>query len=202
MSTPDKLDQSPRKEETADFNAERRQFTKIGLAGALGGAAWLSQGIRASGAGPDPGAARPRPAPGQEAKTKLRDFTPGIKIAVQLRADPTDEDLQFVKQLGVEHVTIWVHADGATAENFVRLRAKVEAAGLQVWNIGDLNVHNMEEVTLNLPGRDQKIEEYKNYLRNLGKAGIAYTTYAHMAMASGARSVKILEAEHRRAVSI
>jgi mannonate dehydratase len=38
----------------------------------------------------------------------------------------------------------------------------------------------MPEVTLNLPGRDQKIEEYKTYLRNLAKAGIFYTTYAHM----------------------
>jgi len=38
----------------------------------------------------------------------------------------------------------------------------------------------MEEVTLNLPGRGKKIEEYKTYLRNLGKAGIYYTTYAHM----------------------
>ena len=73
-----------------------------------------------------------------------------------------------------------MHADGATYENFVRLREKVEAAGLKVWNIGNLNVHNMEEVTLNLPGRDQKIEEYKTYLRNIGKAGIYYTTYAHM----------------------
>jgi mannonate dehydratase len=38
----------------------------------------------------------------------------------------------------------------------------------------------MPEVTLNLPGRDQKVEEYKQYLRNLGRAGIYYTTYAHM----------------------
>jgi mannonate dehydratase len=38
----------------------------------------------------------------------------------------------------------------------------------------------MPEVTLNLPGRDQKIEEYKQYLRDLSKAGIFYTTYAHM----------------------
>ena len=28
---------------------------------------------------------------------------------------------------------------------------------------------------------DEKIEEYKNHIRNLGKAGIHYTTYAHMA---------------------
>jgi len=56
----------------------------------------------------------------------------------------------------------------------------VENAGLKVWNIGNINVHNMPEVTLNLPGREAKIEEYKAYLRNIGKAGIYYTTYAHM----------------------
>ena len=48
------------------------------------------------------------------------------------------------------------------------------------WNIGNSNVHNMEEVTLNPPGRDKKIEEYTTYLRNLRKAGIYYTTYVHM----------------------
>ena len=60
------------------------------------------------------------------------------------------------------------------------LKQKVEAAKLKVWNIGNSNVHNMQDVTLNLPGRDQKIEEYKTFLRNLAKAGIFYTTYAHM----------------------
>ena len=48
-------------------------------------------------------------------------------------------------------------------------------AGITVWNIGNVSVHNMPEVTLNLPGRDEKIEEYKAYLRNLAKAGIGYT---------------------------
>jgi mannonate dehydratase len=144
----------------ASFNPERRKFAKLALAGALGGTALLSRARRGV--------------------AKLHDIPPGIKIAVQSSSDPSDEDLQFVKQLGAQYVSIWVHADGATYENFVRLRAKVEAAELKVWNIGNLNVHNMEEVTLNLPGRDQKIEEYKTYLRNLGKAGIYYTTYAHM----------------------
>jgi len=55
---------------------------------------------------------------------------------------------------------------------------RVEAAGLKVANIGNANVHNMPEVTLNLLGRDQKIEEYKQYLRDLARAGIFYTTYA------------------------
>jgi mannonate dehydratase len=104
----------------------------------------------------------------------------GINLSIQIPTDPSDEDLQFVNQLGVEYVNIPTGGANATLENFMRLRTKVEAAGLKVWNIGNSNVHNMEEVTLNLPGRDEKIEEYKAYLRNLGKAGIHYTTYAHM----------------------
>jgi mannonate dehydratase len=49
------------------------------------------------------------------------------------------------------------------------------------YNIGNHSVHNVDKITLNLPGRDEKIDEYIQYLNNLGKAGISYTTYAHMA---------------------
>jgi mannonate dehydratase len=143
-----------------NFDPGRRKFAQWALAGTLGGAALTSRPLRSA--------------------PMLHDLSPGIKISLQLGPDPSDEDLQFANQLGVDYVTIWLHADLATYENFVRLRRKVEGAGLKVWNIGNLNVHNMEQVTLNLPGRDQKIEEYKTYLRNLGKAGIYYTTFAYM----------------------
>jgi mannonate dehydratase len=117
------------------------------------------------------------------AETKARashPWPPGIKISVQMPTDPSDEDLQFVQQVGAHYVNIPTQGKTATAENFIRLKTKVESAGLRVWNIGNSDVHNMEEVTLNLPGRDQKIEQYKNFLRNLAKAGLHYTTYAHM----------------------
>ena len=45
--------------------------------------------------------------------------------------------------------------------------------------MANYSCHNMEEVTLNLPGRDAKIKEYLRYIRLLGKAGIHYSTYAH-----------------------
>jgi mannonate dehydratase len=117
----------------------------------------------------------PRAGPG-----KLAELPPGIKITLQIPTEPADEDLQFAQQLGVEYVAIPTGGERATLETFVRLKGRAEAAGLKVWNIGNANVHNMPEVTLNLPGRDQKIEEYQSYLRNLAKAGIFYTTYAHM----------------------
>jgi mannonate dehydratase len=145
----------------APSNPERRQFVQQVLAGGMAGSLAFAA----------PGLGSP----------KLYDLPPGIKLSVQMpTSNPTEDDLQFVKQLGAAYVNIWTDADTATYENFLRLKRNVENAGLQVWNIGNLSVHNMEEVTLNLPGRDRKVEEYQNYLRNLGKVGIHYTTYAHM----------------------
>ena len=133
---------------------------------------------------------------------KLEPLPPGIKVSLQISTDATDEDLQFAQQLGVDYVNIPTGGARATLENFIPLKKKVEAAGLKVWNIGNSNVHNMPEVTLNLPGRDQKIEEYKNFLRNLAKAGIFYTTYAHMGNGIwSSANARPLAAERRRAPS-
>jgi mannonate dehydratase len=124
-------------------------------------------GAAALGAGPVFAAGRP-----------LDPLSPGIKISLQIPRDFTAEDLVFARQLGVEYVSIPTR--GGNYEIFAEHKKRVEAAGLRVANIGNANVHNMPEVTLNLPGRDQKIEEYKQYLRDLARAGIFYTTYAHM----------------------
>jgi mannonate dehydratase len=116
--------------------------------------------------------------PARGAKRPLEPLSAGIKITLQLSQNLSDDDLKFAKQLGVGYVT--VGTTGGTYETFAALKRRIEGAGLKVTNIGNTNVHNMPEVTLNLPGRDRKIEEYKQYLRNLGKVGIYYTTYAHM----------------------
>jgi mannonate dehydratase len=124
------------------------------------------------------GAAAFAAAPAPAAKRTLEPLSPGIKISLQIPTNFTDEDLSFARQMGVDYVS--VPTSGGTYDTFASFKQRIEAAGLKVANIGNSNVHNMPEVTLNLPGRDQKIEEYKQYLRNLGKAGIYYTTYAHM----------------------
>ena len=138
----------------------RRAFIKLAASAAATSAVWKPLGALAA--------------------TKLEPLPRGIKVSLQISSNVSDEDLQFAQQLGVAYVNIPTGGRRATLENFIHLKQRVESAKLKVWNIGNSNVHNMPEVTLNLPGRDQKIKEYKNYLRNLAKAGIFYTTYAHM----------------------
>lgn len=114
----------------------------------------------------------------------LRPIPPGIKIGTG-GGQPTEDNMRYFKQLGVTWLSLGASPQNATAEGFIKMREQWEAGGFKVYNIGSGvgpsgSLHNMPEVTLNLPGRDQKIEEYLNYLRYLGKAGIPYTTYAHM----------------------
>ena len=115
-----------------------------------------------------------------QARATMTPNAPGIKLCAQSSAKPSDEQLLFLKEIGAEYVSVGSTPDLRTAEGFQQIKKRYADAGITVWNIGNTSVHNMPEVTLNLPGRDQKIEEYKQYLRNLGQAGIRYTTYAHM----------------------
>lgn len=148
-----------------DFNQnsltpDRREFAKA----ALGGAALLASAGRSS--------------------ATLRPIPPGIKIGTG-GGQPTPENMNYLKQLGVTWVSLGANQQNATAEGFTKMREQWEAGGFKVYNIGSGmgpsgSLHNMPEVTLNLPGRDKKIEEYLNYIRYIGKAGIPYSTYAHM----------------------
>ena len=139
---------------------DRREFGRVALAGALGAAGLLGPAGRASTAPPRAG--------------------PGIKLCAQSPAEPSDDQLLFLRQIGAAYVSVAAPPGLRTAEGFLRIRRRYADAGIEVWNIGNSDVHNMPEVTLNLPGRDAKIEQYRQYLRDLGRAGIRYTTYAHM----------------------
>ncbi|MCB0186038.1 MAG: mannonate dehydratase [Caldilineaceae bacterium] len=107
--------------------------------------------------------------------------TPGIQLAIQTSADASDEDLQFFEQLGVEWAMVGIrNPEQHTLDFYKSLVKRFGDHGLKIYRITNSSVHNVREITLNLPGRDAKVEEFKQFIRNLGAAGIKYNTYAHM----------------------
>src|SRR5665811_471240 len=116
---------------------------------------------------------------------KLLPIPPGIKIAAQT-GNPTEENMLYLKQLGVTWLSISDPTrETSTAEGFTKIRQQWEAGGFKVYNestrVGPSGtVINVPEITLNLPGRDERIEEYLNYIRYLGKVGMLYMTYGFM----------------------
>ncbi|MFC1694368.1 mannonate dehydratase [Candidatus Latescibacterota bacterium] len=167
MSIFENFKEIPGESDRIPSNLNRRNFGKLVVAGAIGGKALLSSSV-----------------------SEAREYVPGqkpnpsnVNIALQASSNPDEEELTWIKQLGVKYVVVWTGGKGATYENFLKIRKTYENAGINVWSIGNSSVHcnNMAPVALNLSNRDDKIKEYTTYLRNLGRAGVHYTTYGHLA---------------------
>ena len=112
----------------------------------------------------------------QESYGVVRPQPPGIKLGSAAPVNPTDEDLLFFRQLGVDCVYCAVTPEHSSVEELLSIKKRYADAGLTVHNIRNLGVtNNQVDIVLNRPGRDKRIEDYKTWIRALGKAGFHYT---------------------------
>ena len=82
---------------------------------------------------------------------------PGIKLGSVAPANPTDDDLLFFRQLGVDCVFCAVTPELNSVEGLLRIRKRYADAGLSVHNIRNLAVTNNQlEIVLNRPGRARR----------------------------------------------
>jgi mannonate dehydratase len=106
---------------------------------------------------------------------------PGLKIAAQMSPEATEDDFAFVNQMGIKYAVLWTGADKASAGYYASAKKRFAGHGITVYGFGNRDVHNQDAITLGLENREAKIAQYKQHLRDLGAAGVPYTTYAHMA---------------------
>jgi mannonate dehydratase len=104
-----------------------------------------------------------------------------IRIGDRMSPRPSAEELAHFQQMGIEAASIWTTIDDANYDYMVATKTLLQAHGIELWNIDILDLHCDPAMVLGLPERDSKIAQYKQYLRDLGRAQIGYTTYAHMA---------------------
>lgn len=76
--------------------------------------------------------------------------------------------------------------DAWPIEKILELKRTVENAGLELEVIESVNVH--EDIKLGLPSRDKYIENYKESIRNLAKAGVKVICYNFMPVFDWLRS--------------
>jgi mannonate dehydratase len=100
-----------------------------------------------------------------------------IKLSMLIDPKPTDDQLLFAKQLGLNYVYTWVDDDQRDYESLAALKQKVDDAGLTLYNAGNFTVAKSDKIHLALPGRDEVIADFKQFIRDLAKAGIYRTTF-------------------------
>jgi mannonate dehydratase len=94
-----------------------------------------------------------------------------IKIGTRLYLrSATDEDLHFLQQLGMR----WVHAEFGKDAPYERIKATQER--LARYNIriytGVMDAYRSLRIQLGQPGRDEDIERFQTFLRDLGRLGV------------------------------
>ena len=100
-----------------------------------------------------------------------------VKLSMAIRPEADEEELKFAAQLGVPCVYAWVRPEQRSYEFLSRLREKVAGAGLELYMTGNMDVGKSDKIHLGLPGRDAVIVQFQDFVRNLGRAGIRYTTF-------------------------
>ena len=84
-----------------------------------------------------------------------------VKIATYASPEPSADELTFLQNIGVEYVTCFIQAAKASPEYYLSRKQLFAEAGITLYGLGNIGVHNQDAIVLNLPGRDAKIEEYQ-----------------------------------------
>ncbi len=100
-----------------------------------------------------------------------------MEFSVLIRPDPSDAELLFARQLGAGCVYTWLQPEQTSLPYLLHLRKRVEQAGLTLYNAGCMELAKSDKIHLALPGRDEKIEQFQAFIRNLSQAGIHTTTF-------------------------
>ena len=100
-----------------------------------------------------------------------------LRFSMAISPQATDAELTFARQLGVPCVYTWVPASQRDYASLRALRERVEAAGLTLYNVGNMDLGKCDRIHLGLPGRDEAIAQFQQFVRDLGRAGIHVTTF-------------------------
>ena len=106
---------------------------------------------------------------------------PGIRVAVGVGGDTSDERLTFARQMGCSGVVVATPplpgANRWEYDELARLRERVERFGLRLEALQNTPASWLNAIRLDLPERDRQIEDYQATVRNIGRAGIPVLGY-------------------------
>ena len=80
--------------------------------------------------------------------------------------------------MGVESVEVRLLSQDASFDELCRIKDRIESAGIELHEIMLNDLYSSPEICMDLKGRNEALESFKRFIQDLGRAGIAYTTYA------------------------
>ena len=102
---------------------------------------------------------------------KIDEYDPdNIKLAHAIGANSSDDDLLFLKQIGLRWVRLNYGDWDADVDKLRGIQERFAQYGLQIYSVGHPAYRSLK-IQLGQPGRDEDIELYCAFIRCLGKLG-------------------------------
>jgi mannonate dehydratase len=98
------------------------------------------------------------------------------KLCHRLSARISDDDLLFLKQIGLRWGRVEFGEGPTTIDSLRQIQQRFAKFGIRIYSGVHYSYRN-PKVQLGQPGRDQYIEEYRSFLRDLGRLGIPLASY-------------------------
>jgi mannonate dehydratase len=110
-------------------------------------------------------------------RTDIDETNPGnIKLAHIVPFGASDDDLLFLKQIGLRWVQLSYGTRDPSADNLREVQKRFARYGLQIYSANH-TAYRSENIQLGQPGRDEDIETYRTFIRSLGELGIPVSGY-------------------------
>lgn len=99
-----------------------------------------------------------------------------IKLARRLPSTISDDDLLFLKQIGLRWARVNFSGGDATLDGMRATQQRFARFGIRIYSAVHYAYRSLK-IQLGLAGRDEDIETYREFLRNLGRLGIQVACY-------------------------
>ena len=104
-------------------------------------------------------------------RKQIDEYAPGnIKLRHRVSSNLSEDDLHFLQQIGLRYARVeWPQERSSLAE-MRETRDRYKKYGLEIYS-GVQYAYRSLKVQLGKPGRDEDIESYQQFIRNLGDIG-------------------------------
>lgn len=153
----------------------RRGFVKLavgaGVAGGLGLAVYSRYHIQK----PHQAAASAESPAGQKAVIDEYDDK-NIKLAHRVPSSLTDDDILFLKQIGLRWMRVELRPEEAQLDELAKVHKRFEAQGIKIYSAMHPAYRSLK-IQLGQKERDADIDTYRTFLKSCGKLGIPLANY-------------------------
>jgi mannonate dehydratase len=95
-----------------------------------------------------------------------------MKVQIPVSSNITDEQLQFIRELGVNYVAVTFSYEDTNYDAVARLQERMAKYDIIITDGGCNELFKCASIHLGKEDRDQAIDRYNDFNRALGKAGI------------------------------